>query len=296
MPDWQDIFAGLREDGIECAEDLSPTPVGGGDISAAWRVDSIDDIVFVKTAGLDSLDMLEAEAEGLRELGDANAIRVPKVLRTGSTGNDAYLAIEWIEFERPTSDTERLLGQQLAVMHRYRKERCGWHRDNTIGLTPQHNQWSGDWVEFYRKHRLGFQLRLAAGNGFAGELQAAGTRLNENLEALFSDYEPPASLLHGDLWGGNWAASNGLPVIFDPAVHYGDRETDIAMTQLFGGFGREFYSAYQDSWPMQTGYEDRLKLYQLYHVLNHLNLFGGSYLGRAMQLIRELNNLHRIHS
>jgi fructosamine-3-kinase len=270
--------------------------VGGGDISAAWRVDSIDDIVFVKTAGLDSLDMLEAEAEGLRELGDANAIRVPKVLRTGSTGNDAYLAIEWIEFERPTSDTERLLGQQLAVMHRCSKERCGWHRDNTIGLTPQHNQWSDDWVEFYRKHRLGFQLRLAASNGFAGELQAAGTRLNENLEALFSDYEPTASLLHGDLWGGNWAASNGLPVIFDPAVYYGDRETDIAMTQLFGGFGREFYSAYQDSWPMQTGYEDRLKLYQLYHVLNHLNLFGGSYLGRAMQLIRELNNLHRIHS
>ena len=127
-------------------------------------------------------------------------------------------------------------------------------------------------------------------NGFGGELQSAGINLQENLETLFGDYELSASLLHGDLWGGNWAASNKQPVIFDPAVYYGDRESDIAMTKLFGGFGRGFYSAYQENWPMESGYEDRLKLYQLYHILNHLNLFGSSYLGRAMKLIRDLNS------
>ena len=114
--------------------------------------------------------------------------------------------------------------------------------------------------------------------------------LQENLDLLFDDYEPSASLLHGDLWGGNWGASNEQPVIFDPAVYYGDRESDIAMTHLFGGFGGDFYSAYQESWPMQAGCEDRLKLYQLYHVLNHLNLFGSAYLGRAVQLIQDLNS------
>jgi fructosamine-3-kinase len=284
VPDWQNIFAALREDELNVADNESPRSVGGGDINAAWQVGS----VFVKTGDIGSLNMLEAEAEGLRELKSANAVRVPEVLSVGATEIDAYLATEWIEFERPNSETEQLFGQQLAEMHRHCKDQFGWHRDNTIGLTPQHNQWSSNWVDFFREQRLGFQLRLAESSGFAGELQSTGKILQENLEALFRGYEPSASLLHGDLWGGNWAASNGQPVIFDPAVYFGDRESDIAMTHLFGGFGSEFYSAYQAIWPMQAGYEDRLKLYQLYHVLNHLNLFGGAYLGRASQLIRDL--------
>ncbi len=289
MPDWQNLFAALREDGIECADNVRPRSVGGGDISAAWCIDTSNSAVFVKTGGPEALDMLEAEAEGLRELSYARAVRVPEVLGIGATDNEAYLAIEWIDFDRPGSDTERLFGQQLAEMHRHCEKRYGWHRDNTIGLTPQHNQWSDNWVDFFREQRLGFQLQLAERNGFGGELQSAGMNLQENLETLFGDYELSASLLHGDLWGGNWAALNKQPVIFDPAVYYGDRESDIAMTKLFGGFGRGFYSAYQENWPMESGYEDRLKLYQLYHILNHLNLFGSSYLGRAMQLIRDLN-------
>ena len=284
MPDWPNIFAALRADGLTISDDDSPGPVGGGDISAAWRVGP----AFVKTGGIDSLEMLQAEAEGLQELNAAGAIRVPKVLGVGSTENDAYFATEWIDFDRPTSDIERLLGEQLAAMHRCTKDRFGWHRDNTIGLTPQHNDLSDDWVDFFRTRRLGFQLELADRNGFGGDLQSAGRKLGDNLEAFFKDYVPAASLLHGDLWGGNWAAAKGQPVIFDPAVYYGDRESDIAMTQLFGGFGAEFYSAYRRTWPLETGFEDRLRLYQLYHVLNHLNLFGGSYLGRAMQLICDL--------
>ncbi len=289
MPNWPSIFAALREDGLQCVDSTSPYSVGGGDISAAWHVDTNDGAVFVKTGSPEALDMLEGESQGLRELRNANAVRVPEVLGIGATDDEAYLATEWIEFDRPSGATERLFGQQLAELHRHCKKHHGWHRDNTIGLTPQHNQWSDSWVDFFREQRLGFQLQLADRNGFSGELQTAGTYLIENLEVLFRDYKPSASLLHGDLWGGNWAASNGQPVIFDPAVYYGDRESDIAMTQLFGGFGRNFYSAYEESWPMEAGYKNRLKLYQLYHVLNHLNLFGRSYLGRAMQLIHDLN-------
>lgn len=290
MPDWPDIFAALREDGIRISGDTRPRSIGGGDISAAWRIDTGDGATFVKTGCRTSFDMFEAEAEGLRELAAVNTVRVPEVFGCGLTTNDAYLAIEWIEFERPTNDSEQLLGQQLAAMHRHCKKKFGWHRDNTIGLTPQHNQWSDNWLEFLRQQRIGFQLRLARENGFGGELQSAGMALIENLDVLFRDYDPSASLLHGDLWGGNWAASRGQPVIFDPAVYYGDRESDIAMTRLFGGFGQGFYSAYDDSWPVQAGHEARLALYQLYHVLNHLNLFGRSYLGRAIRLVRELNS------
>ncbi len=285
MPDWHLIFAALREDGINCTNNEIPRPVGGGDISAAWHVGS----AFVKTGDIDCLDMFEAEADGLRELNSANAVRVPDVLGIGTTNKEAYLAIEWIEFGQPGGATEKLLGQQLAELHRHTKDKFGWYRDNTIGLTAQHNQWSDNWLNFFREQRLGFQLRLAERNGFSGELQSAGAKLQENLEALFRDYEPAASLLHGDLWGGNWAATEGEPIIFDPAVYYGDRESDIAMTQLFGGFGRNFYSAYEESWPMEAGHEDRIRLYQLYHVLNHLNLFGRGYLGRSMQLIRDVN-------
>ena len=232
--------------------------------------------------------MFFAEAEGLSELGAANAVRVPAVLAADLDGNTAFIAIEWLEFERNSVTSERLLGEQLAAMHRVTRERFGWHRDNTIGLTPQHNAWSHDWVAFFGEHRLGYQLELAASKGFGGELQELGGRLRKRLPVFFENYAPAASLLHGDLWGGNWATCAGSPVIFDPAVYYGDRETDLAMTRLFGGFGRRFYQAYEASWPLEPGHRDRQHLYQLYHVLNHLNLFGSGYHGRAMALMREL--------
>ena len=140
----------------------------------------------------------------------------------------------------------------------------------------------------WREQRLGFQFRLAARNGHSGELQALGRKLIDGLPALFAGYEPVPSLLHGDLWGGNWASVDGDPVIFDPAVYYGDRETDLAMTHLFGGFGAAFYTAYRQAWPLEEGSAARQELYQLYHVLNHLNLFGGGYLGRAVGILRTL--------
>ena len=244
--------------------------------------------VFRKSGPAESLDMFEAEAEGLAELASAGAIRVPAVMRTGIEDGVAFIEMERLSTGRATRAVEHALGEQLATLHRTTKERYGWHRDNTIGYTPQRNDWGSDWVEFFREHRLGYQLRLAAERGYGGSLQDQGALLLKRLPVWFRDYEPESSLLHGDLWGGNWACCDGEPVIFDPAVYYGDRETDLAMTRLFGGFGRAFYEAYESAWPLAPGHRERNDLYQLYHVLNHLNLFGSSYLGRAQDLMQRL--------
>ncbi len=286
--DWSSIFEQLRDAGIPVRDGTTARPVGGGDISAAWQLETRDGDIFLKTGSASSFDMFAAEAEGLAELDAANAVRVPEVLAEGQHAGDAFLALEWLPLEQPGTNSERLLGEQLATMHRSVKDQFGWHRDNTIGLTPQLNNWSGDWLQFFTEFRLGYQLQLAAENGFSGELQKEGARVLRRLPTLFDEYSPVASLLHGDLWGGNWSSCKGAPVIFDPAVYFGDRETDLAMTHLFGGFGAAFYDAYEAAWPLAPGNRERMQLYQLYHVLNHLNLFGGAYLGRAIALMQKL--------
>jgi fructosamine-3-kinase len=288
MRDWSTITGALRDAGVPVSTQSTPQAVGGGDISAAWRFESAAGSVFVKTGPASSYDMFAAEAEGLAELAAADAVRVPSVFGYGRHADTAFVALEWLDFERATQATEARLGSHLAALHRTTSKRFGWHRDNTIGLTPQPNDWTDNWVTFFRRHRLGFQLELAARNGFAGALQHQGARLMECLPRLFESYVPAPSLLHGDLWGGNWGCCSGEPVIFDPAVYYGDRESDLAMTRLFGGFGAAFYEAYEASAPLAPGHRARCDLYQLYHVLNHLNLFGGSYLGRAQELMRRL--------
>ena len=243
---------------------------------------------FRKTGPESAIDMFEAEADGLCELRAAGEVRVPEVIDVGVINGQAYIDIEKLELEPTTGDIERSVGEQLASLHRHTREQYGWYRDNTIGLTPQYNEQNSDWIEFFRKHRLGFQVELAVSNGYGSDVAESGQRLAAKLPELFDGYTPEASLLHGDLWGGNWGAVAGEPVMFDPAVYYGDRETDIAMTMVFGGFGRAFYEAYESSWPMAPGHDRRLKLYQLYHILNHLNLFGRSYLSRALSLMAEL--------
>jgi protein-ribulosamine 3-kinase len=287
MPDWSSIFEQLGNEGVHLAPDCVPTPVSGGDISAAWRLHCQSGDLFVKTGPLTAADMFTAEAEGLSEIARVGAIRVPHVVSSGRIETTVFLALEWLDLERADTAVERRLGEQMAELHHSGVGRYGWHRDNTIGLTPQNNSWNDDWVGFFRQQRLGVQLRLAAENGFGGELQKRGARLMKRLPVYFGN-SPPSSLLHGDLWSGNWGCSNGKPVIFDPAVYYGDRETDLAMTRLFGGFGASFYEAYESSWPLQDGHEARQHLYQLYHVLNHLNLFGSGYLARADALIDKL--------
>ena len=241
---------------------------------------------FRKSGPASSADMFAAEAEGLLELAKPGVIRVPEVIDCGVEGDEAFIEIEYLELGRPTRAHQERLGKQLAALHTTTADRFGWHRDNTIGLMPQHNEWSDDWVAFFRERRLGFQLRLAAQNGYA--LLEDGEMLMKRLPALFAGYRPEPSLLHGDLWGGNWGVCDDEPVIFDPAVYYGDRESDLAMTRLFGGFGSAFYAAYEAAAPLAPGHRVRNDLYQLYHVLNHLNLFGSGYLGQAQLLIQSL--------
>ncbi len=234
-----------------------------------------------------------AEAEGLRELAGAQALRVPAVLAVGEVEGRAVLALEWLELSVGGEGDARCqarLGEGLAMQHRCLAARHGWHRDNTIGATPQRNAWDDDWVRFFQQHRLGVQLDRAARNGLEPGIVERGRELCERCGAFFSSYHPRPSLLHGDLWGGNAGrlAATGEPVVFDPAVYYGDREADLAMTRLFGGFSPAFYAAYQSAWPLDPAAGTRRTLYNLYHVLNHFNLFGGGYGRQAAGMIDRL--------
>jgi fructosamine-3-kinase len=267
----------------------SERSVGGGSISSCARFESDMGPLFVKHGDAWSLEMFQAEAEGLAELENARAVRVPKMLAVGEQEGIAFLALEWIDLRGGGSGSERKLGELLAAQHRVTREKFGWHRDNTIGSTPQFNQEVADWTEFLRDRRLRPQLTLAKSNGAPADLIDSGERLGERLGHFFSDYRPAPSLLHGDLWGGNWGSdASGEPVLFDPAVYFGDREADLAMTRLFGGFGASFYAAYQSAWPLDAGAASRVTLYNLYHVLNHFNLFGGGYLRQALGMIQRL--------
>lgn len=270
--------------GAECRWQSLGRGVGG----CTWRVACDDIIWFVKTAD-DALDMFNAEADGLKALAECGAVRVPRVLATGEQGGEAFLVMEGLMLDRKTGAAAARLGEALAHQHQRLGERFGWYRNNFIGATPQFNAPAEDWLQFFRDHRLGFQLRLAAENGYRGDLQERGAELMGKLSAFFIGYTPRPSLLHGDLWAGNWGAlETGEPVIFDPAVYYGDREADLAMTELFGGFPPEFYSAYDEHWPRDSGYRTRRDLYNLYHVLNHLNLFGTGYLAQAQECMERL--------
>ncbi len=263
--------------------------IGGGDINTACRLqaDGID--WFVKTNRASLVAMFEAEAAGLRELAAQRQMKMPQIIDYGSDGKQAYLVLEYIALTGLRGDGVSLFGEQLAALHQRRQSFFGWHIDNTIGSTPQHNNRADDWIQFWQQQRLGKQLQFAAGNGFGGKLQSNGEKLLERIPLFFSHYHPHPSLLHGDLWGGNASADAlGNPVMFDPACYYGDRETDIAMTELFGGFGRDFYAAYNHVYPLDAGYRIRKTLYNLYHILNHLNLFGGGYQHQAENMIRQL--------
>jgi protein-ribulosamine 3-kinase len=244
---------------------------------------------FVKRNKADKLDMFTAEVEGLAALTQAKAIRVPEAICVGQAAGESFIVMEYIRFGSGNADSHTRLGQQLAQMHRYTADEYGWYRDNTIGSTPQPNAQSRDWVEFLRERRLGFQLELADRKGAGSTLASKGRRLLDGLDFYFEAYRPEASILHGDLWSGNYAFdSDNAPIIFDPAVYFGDRESDIAMTELFGGFQPAFYTAYETAWPLEPGYVRRKKLYKLYHILNHFNMFGGGYAGQAESILDKL--------
>jgi len=261
--------------------------VGGGCINTAYRIESDAQNYFVKFNSKNKLSMFEAEAEGLTEIANANSVRVPLPICTGVVEQQSYIVMEYLNLIGRGSMTE--FAEQLAAMHRNTHSLYGWHRDNTIGSTPQNNSQNDNWQTFWNEQRLGFQLSLAKQNGANKRLLDKGERIQACLASFFKSYAPQASLLHGDLWSGNYAFTDGgEPVIFDPATYYGDREADIAMTELFGGFSPTFYEHYQTLWPLDDGYPLRKNLYNLYHILNHFNMFGGGYESQAEGLCDRL--------
>lgn len=284
---WRSIGSAIGACTNQSFEIAHIRPVSGGCINSTVVIENGNSSYFVKLNSATCASMFEAEADGLRELSAADALRVPLPVCCGNDDEYAWLVLEDLgPMQSATSADWRLAGGSLAMMHRYRQKRYGWHRNNTIGSTPQENHHTDIWVEFLSNHRIGYQFDLAARNGYGGRLQTRGRELLEKLPEMFTEYVPDASLLHGDLWSGNIGfTASGQAVVFDPAVYYGDRETDVAMTELFGGFADDFYRGYEEVWPLDHGYRVRKHLYNLYHLLNHLNLFGRGYLSQCESLI-----------
>jgi len=287
MDIWQHIEQQIATSTGRAFRIESHQSVGGGCINAAFRVTGSQHSYFVKTNSAHYAFMFAAEAEALKEMAASRTVRVPEPVCHGEYKGQCFVVMEDLELGGRAD--MRLFGRQFAEMHRVTADRFGWRIDNTIGSTPQPNQPDDDWISFWRERRLGFQLQTAADNGYGGELQRLGERLLADMPALFLHHKPKASMLHGDLWSGNYGAlADGTPVIFDPALYYGDREADLAMTTLFGGFGGPFYAAYNEAWPLDEGYEVRKTFYNIYHIINHLNLFGGGYHGQAISMIQRV--------
>lgn len=308
------------------AKGLIASPLGGGCISPAARVETAaGDVAFVKWSEVrpgapteqpsmmhGAPGLFAAEAESLRVLREAGAVRVPEVIAVhdtgagapqvgtpvdpqavGGIGSDAlqtpWLLLEWLEPAPPTRTTWERLGRALAALHRVRADRYGWPADNFIGPLRQPNSWLDDWPSFWREHRLEPQLRRAYD---AGLFEPAARRRFDRLLARLDDLLAPAaedgaSLLHGDLWYGNvLPLSGGEAAIIDPASYHGHREVDLAMADLFGGFDASFHQAYREVWPLAPSYETlRRNIYQLYYLLVHVNLFGESYLARTLGVL-----------
>lgn len=276
-----------------CGIDLSQAellPAGGGCIHRSFTLQSHGQRYFLKLNGADRLDLFEAEADGLAALAHCRAFRIPAVLGYGASGRDAFLLLEHIALRPLASDSDGVrFADALVQLHQDSGARFGWPRDNYIGANPQCNTLHDGWAQFIVRCRLVPQLQLARANGHGSVLGRDADTLCERIPALFLDYRPRPSLLHGDLWHGNAAIDEqGCPVLFDPAVYRGDRDADLAMSELFGGFATAFYARYRTAWPPADGYEQRKLLYNFYHILNHLNLFGRGYLGQAERMLRAL--------
>jgi fructosamine-3-kinase len=287
MSMWNQIAAQIRQTTGQPFEIESRRSVGGGCINQGYAISDGDSTFFVKLNQAAQIAMFEAEAAGLQQMGKTQTIRIPQPICWSTEGNASYLVLEWIDLGRGSSSAWAEMGQKLAAMHRSTSlSGFGWERQNTIGSTPQINSWTSRWTEFWIEHRIGYQLRLGSRRG--GHFPK-GDRLLATIPQLLAGHEPQPSLVHGDLWSGNAAiTSSGEPVIFDPATYYGDREVDLAMTELFGGFPSDFYRGYNAAFPLDSGYKRRKILYNLYHILNHFNLFGGGYESQANQMIEQL--------
>ena len=283
----------LAETGSLCRL-TTVSPLTGGCIHSSYRLICENGrSYFCKISSDPSVKMLKRESEGLVALSEAASIQSAQPLVCGSISSlgKEFLITEFIEPGTPRLNFFERFGQDLARMHRdLSGERFGFHHDNYLGCTPQPNQWTAVWCDFWRGQRLGCQVELLQRKTYATpELQGLCRELMEQLEDRIGGTGEPACLLHGDLWSGNFLVDEqGSAVLIDPAVYYGEREADLAMCRLFGGFGAGFYRSYEDEWPFQPEAARRIEIYQVYHLLNHLNLFGAGYLSDCIDLLRRI--------
>ena len=292
MMDWPSLLAEIEATtGLAVSHTTALKTVHGGDIHQAYHLHMPDGDYFLKLNQASALPLFQAEADSLNAIEQSQTLACPKPLGFGcSTATEhAWLLMTYLPLSTHGEDFQR--GQAIAMLHHTLnpEQRFGWHQDNFIGHTPQYNDWHTDWICFYGEQRLKPQLELAKQKGAPSQLFTLGEQLMACLPKFFTHYTPSPSLLHGDLWSGNSAfLTHGEPVIFDPACYYGDRETDLAMTELFGGFSPAFYEGYHQVFPIDDGYPQRRPLYQLYHLLNHYNLFGGHYAQQCLRMMQTL--------
>ena len=259
--------------------------VSGGCINQGYRLTGNDCAYFVKINQASQVEMFAAEALGLKQIINTETIRVPEPICWGVAERSSFIVMEWLEFSRPDTQAWEKMGRNLAAMHRAGgASQFGWEQNNTIGSTPQQNDWTDNWAEFFAQHRIGYQLKLAQRRGGDFPQRAIAA-----VQEILANRQPQPSLVHGDLWSGNAAVTtSGEPVILDPATYWGDREVDLAMTELFGGFPAAFYRGYSQVWQLEEGYQQRKTIYNLYHILNHFNLFGGGYGSQASRMIAQI--------
>jgi protein-ribulosamine 3-kinase len=262
--------------------------LSGGCISNAYKLNVAGGGAYLlKINDNQNGDMFIKEANGLIELKKAGAIKVPEVVLAEKN----FILLEFINSSGKSKSFFKDFGIKFSQLHKYNAKTFGFYEDNYIGANPQLNLPAKDeatnWIKFYFDKRILYQFKLIEKNGYAtDELRLGISKLENKIENILSDSAEPPSLLHGDLWSGNYMIDeNGNACLIDPAVYYGHREADLGMTKLFGGFSSEFYGSYNENFPLADGYNYRENIYKLYHVLNHLNLFGRGYYSQAISLI-----------
>ena len=263
-------------------------PVSGGDISLAYKILTKAKTYFLKVnRNKEALTMFQKEKRGLETIALTKTISTPKVYACDTFKSETFILMEYIESKGPNTEEFNRFGKALAGLHQITAENFGFQEDNFIGSLPQSNTQNNSWVDFYTKERLLPQLELAKQQCLLSENECPSEHIiKEKLEDLFYNVKP--SLLHGDLWSGNYLISKeGIPYLIDPAVYYGHNEVDIAMSKLFGGFGEDFYKAYYNVYPNDSKTASRIEIYQLYYVLAHLNLFGKSYYISVIQILKK---------
>lgn len=265
---------------------ISARPLSGGDISEAWLLETAGQRLFCKlNSGPEALNMFQAEKDGLEAIASTSTVRTPDVLVCAKRGEMAVLILEYIEPKNPDDAEMMAFGQQLASMHHMEQPAFGWERDNFIGSLAQRNPRETDWSAFYARERLLPQLKLAFDNKLLNSSDMPGETVIERVVGELCGNVRP-SLVHGDLWGGNYLISaEGQAYLIDPAVYCAHSETDLAMSRLFGGFPDSFYEGYTKVAPVRPGFEERRDLYQLYYLLVHLNIFGRTYYSAVKPLL-----------